>query len=315
MTKDDLRIVFMGTPDFAVATLRRLVETGYNVVAVVTQPDRPVGRHARVCAPEVKRYALEMGIPVLQPTKMKDEMFLSELATYEADLQVVVAFRMLPEVVWKMPRWGTFNVHASLLPKYRGAAPINWAIIRGETLTGVTTFMLDHEIDTGKLILQRTCPIPDDADVEQMYDTLKILGAELAVETIETIISADGHPSTMEQDETLATTPAPKLFKDNCQIEWGQTAKEVYDFVRGLSPMPGAWTRLSFSGVESEVQEVKIYRTAKTQEPCREAPGTVLLEKRRILVATADCWLELTELQLAGKRRMKATEVLNGFRR
>ncbi len=315
MTKEDLRIVFMGTPDFAVATLRAMVEGGWNVVAVVTQPDRPVGRHAELTAPAVKRYALERGIPVLQPEKMKDEEFLNELASYEADLQVVVAFRMLPEVVWSMPRWGTFNVHASLLPKYRGAAPINWAIIRGETLTGVTTFMLDKNIDTGKVILQKSCPITDDADAGQMYDTLKELGAGVAIETLELMLDSDGHPSTIEQDSSQATSTAPKLNKDNCQIDWGRSQKEVHDFIRGLSPMPGAWTRLSFSGMESELQEVKVYKTATTNETCREKPSTVVVERRRLLVATSDHWLELTELQLAGKRRMTAMEVINGLKR
>ncbi len=304
----------MGTPDFAVATLRMLVETGHNVVAVVTQPDRPRGRHAEVRAPEVKSYALERGIPVLQPERLKDETFLKELASYRADLQVVVAFRMLPKEVWDMPRWGTFNVHASLLPKYRGAAPINWAIIGGESVTGVTTFMLDHKIDTGRIILQRQCVIPPEADVKEMHDSLKDLGARLAVETIDIILATHGNPPTMDQNENLATTAAPKLFKDNCEIDWQRTAKEVCDFVRGLSPTPGAWTRLSFTGVVTDEQEMKVYRAKNTKETCYESPGTVHLEKRRILVAAKDYWVELLDVQLSGRRRMQALEVLNGFR-
>ena len=202
MTKNDLKIVFMGTPEFAVETLRALVEGGYNVVAVVTQPDKPVGRHGSVLrAPAVKEYALSVGLPVLQPEKMKDAGFVEQLRGYHADLQVVVAFRMLPEIVWAMPRFGTFNVHAALLPQYRGAAPINWAIINGETETGVTTFFLDHDIDTGKIILQKRFPIPDDADVEYVYDGLMHLGAEIALETVDLIIEKNGDVSAIPQEE------------------------------------------------------------------------------------------------------------------
>ena len=201
MKKEDLRIVFMGTPEFAVETLQALVEHQYNVVAVVTQPDKPVGRHGSVLQPSaVKQYALSQGLPVLQPEKMKDQEFVETLKSYQANLQVVVAFRMLPEVVWAMPEYGTFNVHAALLPQYRGAAPINWAIINGETQTGVTTFFLDHDIDTGRIILQKTFDIPDTADVEYVYDGLMHLGAEICLETIEAIIASDGHPASIPQD-------------------------------------------------------------------------------------------------------------------
>jgi methionyl-tRNA formyltransferase len=248
MKKEDLRIVFMGTPEFAVETLKALVENDYRVVAVVTQPDKPVGRHGSVLQPSaVKQYALERGLPVLQPEKMKDPAFVEQLRSYGANLQVVVAFRMLPEVVWGMPEYGTFNVHAALLPQYRGAAPINWAVINGETQTGVTTFFLDHDIDTGRIIEQRTFDIPDTADVEYVYDGLMHLGAEICLSTIEKIIVADGHPASIAQEDVVASElkTAPKLFKENCQIDWNKTAKQVYDFVRGLSPYPGAWTTLT----------------------------------------------------------------------
>ena len=249
----------MGTPEFAVETLQALVENGYNVVAVVTQPDKPVGRHQTEMQPSaVKQYAVAHGLPVLQPEKMKDPAFVEQLRSYQANLQVVVAFRMLPEVVWAMPEYGTFNVHAALLPKYRGAAPINWAVINGETETGVTTFFLDHDIDTGRIILKKPFAIPDDADVEYVYDGLMHLGAQLCLETLDAIIAADGHPYTEEQgawskeqedssDTSHAPCPmplAPKIFKETCEIDWTKSAKQVYDFVRGLSPVPGAWTTL-----------------------------------------------------------------------
>ncbi len=314
MDKENLRIVFMGTPEFAVGTLERLVEGGYNVVAVVTQPDKPVGRHAVMTAPAVKKYALEHGIPVMQPVKMKDEEFLSELASYKADLQVVVAFRMLPEVVWAMPRYGTFNVHAALLPKYRGAAPINWAIINGETMTGVTTFFLDHDIDTGRIIMQREFPIPDDADVEYVYDGLMRLGAKIAQDTIDKLIDSDGNIESMPQDESMATNPAPKIFKETCEIKWNQNAKSIYDFIRGLSPIPGAWGKLSLTDNQPE-QIVKIYKAKKTDMPSQETPGTVRVEKKQLFVATDDNWLEITDLQLTGKKRMQASDFVNGLKR
>ena len=330
MEKQDLRIVFMGTPEFAVETLRALVEGGYNVVAVVTQPDKPVGRHGSVLrAPAVKEYALSVGLPVLQPEKMKDPAFVDELRGYQADLQVVVAFRMLPEVVWAMPRFGTFNVHAALLPQYRGAAPINWAIINGETTTGVTTFFLDHDIDTGRIILQKDFSIPDDADVEYVYDGLMHLGAQAAIETVDLIISHNGLITTISQDDFVKNNyqlsivnyqlnPAPKIFKDTCRIAWGKNAKNIYDFVRGLSPIPAAWTTI-VPAVEQEVGkansvDLKIYMTAKTGRACSEEPGTLFVEKSHLYVATADEWLEIVDLQLAGKKRMLTRDFLNGFK-
>ena len=249
MEKKDLRIIFMGTPEFAVESLKRLVEGGYNVVAVVTQPDKPVGRHQDTLQPsQVKQYAVEHGLPVLQPVKMKDPEFVEQLRSYHADLQVVVAFRMLPEVVWAMPKYGTFNVHAALLPQYRGAAPINWAVINGEKETGVTTFFLDHDIDTGRIIMQKRFPIPETANVEYVYDGLMHLGAELALETIDALLAADGNIGSIPQSKLIGEgaelKPAPKIFKDTCRIDFHQPAKKVYDFIRGLSPYPGAWTEI-----------------------------------------------------------------------
>ena len=348
----------MGTPEFAVATLSRLVEGGYDVVCVVTQPDKPVGRHGSVLqAPPVKQYALEHGIPVLQPEKMRDPEFLDQLRSYRADLQVVVAFRMLPEVVWAMPPYGTFNVHASLLPQYRGAAPINWAIINGETQTGVTTFFLDHEIDTGRIILQRPFAIPDDADVEYVYDGLMHLGAQAAIDTIQLIQEHDGNPPTISQDDyalsnkhdgnpptmsqddyalsnkhddarenyalrithyALSPAPAPKIFKDTCKIDWSQPAKRVYDFIRGLSPYPGAWC--------SEHGGLKIYKTQKTPRPSDGAPGEWSVDGKHLYINCQDLQLELLEincqdlqlelleLQQNGKRRMQARDFINGMR-
>ena len=316
MEKKDLRIVFMGTPEFAVGTLSRLVEDGYNVVAVVTQPDKPVGRHHETLQPsQVKTYALEHNIPVLQPVKMKDETFLQQLREYRADLQVVVAFRMLPEVVWAMPRFGTFNVHAALLPKYRGAAPINWAVINGEKETGVTTFFLDHDIDTGRVIMQEHFPIADDYNVEDVYDGLMTLGAEIAVKTIDLIISGDGRVESMSQEQMTPEGElplAPKIFKDTCRIDWQQSAKRVYDFVRGLSPYPGAWTTLV--APDAKVTELKVYKTAKTTRPANDAPGTIDIDGGALYVNTADTQLQLLELQLSGKRRMAAHDFLNGYR-
>lgn len=315
MEKKDLRIVFMGTPEFAVGTLSKLVEGGYNVVAVVTQPDKPVGRHQDTLQPsEVKKYALEHGLPVLQPVKMKDPAFVEELASYKADLQVVVAFRMLPEVVWAMPKYGTFNVHAALLPKYRGAAPINWAVINGETETGVTTFFLDHDIDTGRIIDRKTFQIPDDADVEYVYDGLMVLGAELALETVDKVIAGDGVVESKEQSEYAgdAELPvAPKIFKKTCEINWNQPAKKVYDFVRGLSPYPGAWGNVVLNDKELML---KVFKTQKTDKATSLAPGELFAEKGHLYVSCADSLLEILHLQQSGKKRMSAKDFINGQR-
>ncbi len=310
MTKEDLRIVFMGTPEFAVETLKALVENQYHVVAVVTQPDKPVGRHQTEMQPSaVKQYALAHGLPVLQPEKMKDPAFVDALRSYDANLQVVVAFRMLPEVVWAMPEYGTFNVHAALLPQYRGAAPINWAVINGETETGVTTFFLDHDIDTGRIIMQLPFAIPDDADVEYVYDGLMHLGADICLQTLERIVAADGKPESIPQPESATLKPAPKIFKETCRIDWQQPAKRVYDFVRGLSPYPGAWTTL----VDAQGREtvLKIFRTTKTDRKA-DGVGRIVADRKHLYVAAADCLLQIDELQLAGKKRMDAAAFLNG---
>ena len=315
MTKEDLRIVFMGTPEFAVETLQALVEHGYAVVAVVTQPDKPVGRHGSVLQPSaVKQYAVEHGLPVLQPERMKDPEFVEQLRAYNANLQVVVAFRMLPEVVWAMPEYGTFNVHAALLPQYRGAAPINWAVINGETETGVTTFFLDHDIDTGRIIQKKTFPIPDDADVEYVYDGLMHLGAQLCLETLDAIVAADGHPVSIPQDSVLdgfAIKPAPKIFKETCEICWTKTAKQVYDFVRGLSPVPGAWTTLVDADGKDTV--LKIYKARKTGKPGLGS-GNISVDGKALYISAQDELLEIVELQLAGKKRMAARDFLNGMK-
>ncbi|MBR2151465.1 MAG: methionyl-tRNA formyltransferase [Prevotella sp.] len=312
MTKEDLRIVFMGTPEFAVATLQALVENGYHVVGVVTQPDKPVGRHGSVVqAPAVKQYALAHGLPVLQPEKMKDEAFVEQLRGWGANLQVVVAFRMLPEVVWAMPQYGTFNVHAALLPQYRGAAPINWAVMNGETVTGVTTFFLDYDIDTGRIIMQRSFDIPDDADAEYVYDGLMHLGAQLCLETLEAVVAADGKPATMAQEVVENLKSAPKIFKETCEIDWTKSARKVYDFVRGLSPVPGAWT--TFVAPDGKETVLKIYKTARTGEPATGS-GRIETKNKKLLIAAADELLEIVELQMAGKKRMTARDFMNGMK-
>ena len=312
MKKEDLRIIFMGTPEFAVGTLQALVEGGFNVVCVVTQPDKPVGRHQDTLQPsQVKVYAEEHWIPVLQPIKMKDEEFVKQLKSYHADLQVVVAFRMLPEVVWAMPRFGTFNVHAALLPQYRGAAPINWAIINGETRTGVTTFFLDHDIDTGRIILQHEMAIGEEDNVEIVYDGLMKLGAMAAIETIERIIEGDGKVESIPQEQLLTNGEqlhgAPKLFKENCQINWDENSKKVHDFIRGLSPIPGAW---AYYGDEGQI--IKIYDSRTTGLTTDQPAGTFFKYDGRLMVSAGGEMLELRSVQLSGKKRMSAKDFLNG---
>lgn len=308
----------MGTPEFAVETLRALVDGGYNVVAVVTQPDKPVGRHQDTLQPPaVKQYAVEHGLPVLQPVKMKDPAFVEELKGYNADIQVVVAFRMLPEVVWAMPRFGTFNVHAALLPQYRGAAPINWAVINGETQTGVTTFFLDHDIDTGRIIMQEPFEIKDEYNAEDVYNGLMRLGADIALKTIDKIIEGDGHVDSLPQEDMIPVGQelhnAPKIFKETCLVNWNTTAKRVHDFVRGLSPYPGAWTNMTSQDGKAAI--LKVFKTTLTSIPCngRDA-GTIMVFNGKLLAATANCWLQLDEIQLSGKKRMDAKAFLNGVR-
>ena len=315
MEKKDLRIVYMGTPEFAVESLKRLVEGGYQVVGVITMPDKPMGRHGSVLQPSpVKQYAVSQGLKVLQPEKLKNEEFLEELRALKADLQIVVAFRMLPEVVWNMPRLGTFNLHASLLPQYRGAAPINWAVINGETETGITTFFLKHEIDTGEIIDQVRVPIADTDNVEVVYDKLMKLGGDLVVKTVDAIL--EGNVKTIPQEQ-LATAaewrPAPKIFKETCRIDWNAGVKKVYDFVRGLSPYPAAWTELHQG--EAAPMSLKIFETEKVFTPHSLKPGTVVTDKKTYFhIASTDGFLRVLSLQLAGKKRMDVADFLRGYR-
>lgn len=316
MKKEDLRIVYMGTPDFAVESLRALVEGGYHVVGVITMPDKPVGRHASVLQPSpVKEYALSAGIPILQPEKLKDDAFLSELRALRADLQIVVAFRMLPEVVWNMPRLGTFNLHASLLPQYRGAAPINWAVMNGDTETGATTFFLTHEIDTGKIIQQQLLPIADTDDVGTVHDALMTMGAGLVLETVNLLLAGqtDAVPQEAFYKDASELRAAPKIFKDTCRINWSQPMKQVYDFVRGLSPYPAAWTEVvSPEGVRTVL---KIYQTEKYPADHHLPVGTICTDKKSYIdVAVAGGYLRLLSVQLSGKKRLSVSEFLNGFK-
>lgn len=314
MDKKELRIVYMGTPDFAVESLRALVEGGYNVVGVITMPDKPVGRHGSVLQPSpVKEYALSQNLLVLQPEKLKDEAFIAELRALNADLQIVVAFRMLPEVVWDMPRFGTFNLHASLLPQYRGAAPINWAVINGDTETGVTTFFLTHEIDTGKIIRQKHLPIADTDNVGVVHDALMTIGAGLVTETVDLLLAGkvDAIPQEEFFKDAAELRPAPKIFKDTCRINWEQPLKKIYDFIRGLSPYPAAWTDLV--APDGSRLALKVYETEKHPASHNHATGTILTDaKSYIDVAVKDGYIRLLSLQLAGKKRMGVKDFLNG---
>lgn len=314
MEKKDLRIVYMGTPEFAVESLKRLVEGGYNIVGVITMPDKPMGRHGSVLQPSpVKQYAVSQGLKVLQPEKLKDESFVAELRELKADLQIVVAFRMLPEVVWNMPRLGTFNLHASLLPQYRGAAPINWAVINGETETGITTFFLKHEIDTGEIIDQVRVPIADTDNVGDVYERLMNLGGDLVVKTVDSIL--DGSVKAVPQDklaEGEVLRPAPKIFKETCRIDWSKGVKQIYDFVRGLSPYPAAWTELCQGSTAPQV--LKIYETDKIFAEHSFEPGTVVTDKKTYFrIAVTDGYINIRSLQLAGKKRMGVADFLRGY--
>lgn len=312
--KEDLRIVYMGTPEFAVEALRCLVEGGYNVVGVITMPDKPAGRGHKLQYSPVKQYALEQGLPLLQPEKLKDEAFVRALREWKADLQIVVAFRMLPEVVWNMPRLGTFNLHASLLPQYRGAAPINWAVINGDTETGITTFFLRHEIDTGEVIQQVRIPVTDTDDVGVVHDKLMVLGGKLVTETVDAILNDAVKPIPQEEMAVVGELrSAPKIFKETCRIDWNQPVKRIYDFIRGLSPYPAAWTELVQPDGEAVV--VKIFETEKILKSHQSAPGTLLTDgKTYIHVAAADGFIGIRTLQLPGKKRLKTDELLRGYR-
>ena len=304
----------MGTPDFAVEPLQKLVESGYNIVGVITMPDKPIGRHQTdLSASPVKKYAIDKGLKVLQPAKLKDPDFIEELRSLRADLQIVVAFRMLPEIVWSMPKYGTFNLHAALLPQYRGAAPINWAIINGDTETGITTFFLDHDIDTGSVIQRVPVPILDTDNVEDVHDKLMHLGGDLGLETVDNILNNNVHPipqSELQTEEPLR--PAPKIFKDTCRIDWNMGVKRTYDFIRGLSPYPASWTELIYNG------KSMIHRTAsgsQIQHGCQCAGNIIFgtFGKTYFKVAQSDGYQHLQTIQLAGKKRMQIADFLRGF--
>lgn len=324
MNKKDLRIVFMGTPDFAVESLRVLVENGYNVVGVITMPDKPGGRGHKIQYSAVKRYALEHDLPLLQPEKLKDEVFLNDLKAWNADLQIVVAFRMLPEVVWDMPRMGTFNLHGSLLPQYRGAAPINWAIINGEKETGVTTFFLTHEIDTGKIILSQKLKIGEEDNAGKIHDELMQIGAQLVRRTVDLILEDKVDAVAQEQlfvDEKELKA-APKIFKETCRIDWNKPVNEIYNLIRGLSPYPAAWTELHEEG--KEVQAVKIYAADKIYKGKAHPIGYIHIdmienedidfEKGYIYVGCVDGYIKIKELQWPGRKAMTTDEFLRGYK-
>jgi len=302
-----MKIVFMGTPDFAVASLRLLVESGKEVVAVITAPDKPSGRGLLMNETPVKKYAVSKGIPVLQPEKLKSPDFLEQLRSYQADLQIVVAFRMLPEVVWHMPRLGTFNLHGSLLPQYRGAAPINWAVINGETETGVTTFFLQQEIDTGNVIFAEKTPILPEDNAGTIHDKLMEIGSGLVVKTVEAI--AAGNYPQIPQNMSADLKSAPKIFKETCQIDWNLSAESIHNFVRGLSPYPAAWTILNDKTFKIYLTEIGEIANDTTEIGSFKTDGKTYLDFR-----SADNWIKIKELQLEGKKRMGIEEFLRGFR-
>ncbi len=318
---DKLRIVYIGTPDFAVEPLRCLrnleksdENCGYSVVGVVTMPDRIITRRGsnQVLMSPVKEYAIAEGLPLLQPESLKDETFIEALAAWGADLQIVVAFRMLPERVWNMPRLGTFNLHASLLPQYRGAAPINWAIINGDKVSGVTTFFLKHEIDTGDVIMRREVEITEADDAGTLHDKLMLLGGETVVETVTSIVRGEAVARTQASIYDGELRPAPKIFRDTCRIDWNKNCTELYNFVRGLSPYPAAW--MEVTDANGAVNSIKVYETRKELCEPSQPSGTLLTDgKSYVKVAVNDGYLHLTSLQLPGKKRMPTADLLRGF--
>ncbi|MCF6128166.1 methionyl-tRNA formyltransferase [Flavobacterium sp. AS60] len=305
---EKLRIVFMGTPEFAVGILDTIIKNNYEVVGVITAADKPAGRGQKIKYSAVKEYALEHNLKLLQPTNLKDEAFLSELKSLEANLQVVVAFRMLPEVVWKMPKLGTFNLHASLLPNYRGAAPINWAIINGETKTGVTTFFIDDKIDTGAMILNKEINISPNENAGELHDRLMVLGNETVVETL-TLIEKGNVVTTIQQDNPEIKT-AYKLNRENCKIDWAKPATEIHNLIRGLSPYPTAW---SFIKDNEQEWNVKIYEAKIISEKHSYNIGQIITSKREIKIAVKDGFIAILSIQFPGKKKMQANELLNGI--
>ena len=313
-TKESLKIVLFGTPDFAVESLDRLVSGGYNIVGVVTMPDKAAGRGHKMFQSPVKEYALAHNLKLMQPANLKDPEFVEELRSLNADLQIVIAFRMMPEVVWNMPPLGTFNLHASLLPKYRGAAPINWAVMNGDKETGVTTFFLKHEIDTGDIIQQEKIEIAETDNVGVVHDRLMTLGAGMVIETVDAIIAGTVKPIPQEDmlNKDEEPTPAPKIFKETCEIDFKRTAREVYNHIRGLSPYPAAWTTIKdANGAEFAL---KIYETELPSEKVVGEPGAVVATKDTLTFACADGSIEVKSIQLAGKKRMTTAEFLRGFK-
>ncbi len=304
----------MGTPEFAVPSLRALVAGGYRVVAVVTTPDKPAGRGQKVHQSDVKVAALELGLPVLQPEKLRAPEFVEAMRALQPDLGIVIAFRMLPEVIWSMPRLGTFNLHASLLPQYRGAAPINWAIINGERETGVTTFLLNHEIDKGAILAQARMPILPEDNVGTMYDKLMHRGTELVLDTVERLAVGDITPVAQPEYDDGQLKPAPKLFKEDCRIDWSLPGRRIVDFVRGLSPYPAAWSGVVRDGESEPATSVKIFTARFEAARHGEQPGTLFSDGRTLRVACVDGWIWLDELQMAGKKRLPVRELLLGWR-
>lgn len=303
----DIRIVFMGTPDFAVATLDALLKAKLNVVGVITAPDKPAGRGRKIHQSAVKKYAIENNLTVLQPTNLKNEEFIASLKSLNANLQIVVAFRMLPKIVWQMPKYGTFNLHASLLPNYRGAAPINWAIINGETKTGVSTFFIDEKIDTGNIILQDEVAIENNEIVGELHDRLMNTGSKLVVKTIELI--KKGEVKTMKQPKTH-TKPAPKIFSETCKINWNDSIDNIYNLIRGLNPYPSAWTTL-LNGEEKVT--LKIYNAVKELENHNYKNGKVITSKNELKIAVKKGYIKIESLKIAGKRKMDTKSLLNGY--
>ncbi len=314
MQKHRLRIVYMGTPDFAVLPLKKIVEAGFEVVGVVTNPDKPAGRGQKVQESAVKKYAIEQGLPLLQPEKFRDEAFLQSLAAWKADLQLVVAFKMLPEVLWAMPPLGTVNLHASLLPDYRGAAPINWAVMNGEKCSGVSTFLLSHEIDTGKIIFQQEVALREDMTAGDLHDLLMEEGADLLLKTVEAIERND-YPLVEQACLLNGRKPkmAPKIFKEDMKIDWTAGVETVYNHIRGLSPYPAAWTELVHKET-GELLTVKITSVRKMMESVEGVPGEIYTNGRVWEVYAADGRIRLEEVQLSGKKRMKTEDCLRGFR-